>query len=84
MNMHIINSNNIYSRPKSLPYHSALTPSFSRKEIVSDESIGLGDVSEIDSLRDPGKFVNLSKTQCPYLRSDNHRIRCTFDEITNA
>lgn len=57
-----------------MPYHSALTPGFSRKEIVSDENIGLGDVSEIDSLRDPGKFVNFSKTQFPYLRNDNHRI----------
>ena len=84
MNMPIINSNNLYSRCKSLPYHSALTHGFSRKEIVSDENIGLGDVSEIDSLRDPGKFVNLSKTQFPYLRNDSHRIWGTFDEITNA
>lgn len=84
MNMPIINSNNIYSIPKSFPYQPALTPGFFRKGIVSDKSIGFGDVSEIDSLRDPGKFVNLSKTQCTYLRNDSHRIRCTFDEITNA
>lgn len=73
--MPIINSNNIYYRPKSLPYYSALTPGFSRNETVSDGSIGLGGVSEMDSLRDLGKFFNLSETQFSvFMRNDNHRI----------
>ena len=73
--MPIINSNNIYYRPNSLPYYSALTPGFSRNETVSDGSIGLGGVSETDSLRDLGKFFNLSETHFSvFTRNDNHRI----------